>query len=362
MAETIDAEAANNQLDGRPAEQTTTPHAMLVNEQLVYMKARREAEERLAVEDHKSAMSAGTSGVDDWANFDQPEPPPDWVVPDMIERGQAISIVAPGGAGKSIWTLWQTLQLARAGERVGYLDYENTRGTYRGRYKRMGATVDDLAGQVCHWSYPDLPPLDTRLGGRELTNWVDENKITVLVIDTISSVVAGDEDKSSTWLAFYRLSVVPLKARGVTMVLLDHTGKDIARGDRGSSAKRQKWDGQYVVTAGSMDEGFLTFDSRPGSGGKNRSDSMAKLIKFDVVTSPLGFEGEPMNAAQFLVESGQAREERDAAILETWREEGIEPRLWGRDRARDWCKAHGRTIATADLADLVRQYKAGARN
>src|SRR5699024_8804063 len=59
----------------------------------------------------------------------------------------------------------------------------------------------------------------------------------VVVIDTVSRSVTGDENENDTWLSFYRHTGLKLKQAGVSLIRLDHTGKDETKGQRGGSAK-----------------------------------------------------------------------------------------------------------------------------
>jgi hypothetical protein len=60
---------------------------------------------------------------------------------------------------------------------------------------------------------------------------------SLVVLDTTTRMVQGRENDSDTFLQLYRCSLVPLKSRGITVLRLDHPGKDESRGQRGSSAK-----------------------------------------------------------------------------------------------------------------------------
>ena len=70
----------------------------------------------------------------------------------------------------------------------------------------------------------------------------------IVIIDTTSRVVAGKENDADTYLAFYRHTVVPLRARGIALLRLDHPGKDVSRGTRGSSAKKGDVDTEWLLT------------------------------------------------------------------------------------------------------------------
>jgi hypothetical protein len=91
--------------------------------------------------------------------------------------------------------------------------------------------------------------LDTQVGASALVAWVQARGLQVLYLDTISRMIQGPENDADTWLALYRLALLPLKALGVAVVRLDHFGKDQQRGSRGSSAKTQDIDHEWVMTA-----------------------------------------------------------------------------------------------------------------
>jgi hypothetical protein len=70
-----------------------------------------------------------------------------------------------------------------------------------------------------------------------------------VVIDTMSRAVEGAENESDTVRAFYAHTGRALKAAGVAVVRLDHSGKDMSKGQRGSSAKTDDVDVVYRLTA-----------------------------------------------------------------------------------------------------------------
>jgi len=74
------------------------------------------------------------------------------------------------------------------------------------------------------------------MGGRVL-EYLLAAGLPVVVIDTVSRAVKGDENDNDTWLSFYRHTGLKLKQAGVALIRLDHSGKDDAKGQRGGSAK-----------------------------------------------------------------------------------------------------------------------------
>jgi hypothetical protein len=75
----------------------------------------------------------------------------------------------------------------------------------------------------------------------------------VVVVDTLSKFVAGDENESATYLDLNRQIGVRLRRADVAFVRLDHSGKDVERGTRGSSAKQADVDVEYSLSVGVVD-------------------------------------------------------------------------------------------------------------
>jgi hypothetical protein len=79
--------------------------------------------------------------------------------------------------------------------------------------------------------------LDTERGAKELLAAISYYQCEVVVIDTVSRSVEGDENENDTWLSFYRHTGLALKRAEVALIRLDHSGKDEKKGQRGGSAK-----------------------------------------------------------------------------------------------------------------------------
>jgi RecA-family ATPase len=100
----------------------------------------------------------------------------------------------------------------------------------------MGYGPDDL-DNLCYLSFPTLAHLDTEAGSLELLAAAEVYDCEVVVIDTVSRSVGGDENENDTWLNFYRHTGMKLKKAQKALIRLDHTGKDETKGQRGGSAK-----------------------------------------------------------------------------------------------------------------------------
>ena len=64
----------------------------------------------------------------------------------------------------------------------------------------------------------------------------------------MARAVSGGENDADTYRNFYRHTGRHLKAAGVSLLRLDHQGKDIALGQRGSSAKDDDLDVVFRLT------------------------------------------------------------------------------------------------------------------
>jgi hypothetical protein len=69
-----------------------------------------------------------------------------------------------------------------------------------------------------------------------------------VVLDTMTAIVAGEENSADTYRDFHRHTGLPLKSEGVSLLRLDHAGKDVSRGQRGSSSKADELDVVWQLT------------------------------------------------------------------------------------------------------------------
>lgn len=182
----------------------------------------------------------------------------EWLVYPIIPARRIIALFSPPKLGKSLITLEIAQAISRGVRVLGhepakphrclYLDYENDPyGDVRPRLDAMGLAPEHL-GELLYESFPNYPPLDTRAGGEELLLVAQTREAEVVFIDTIGRAVTGEENDNDTWLNWYRHTGQRLKAAGVTVVRLDHTGKDLTKGMRGGSAKYGDVDVAWSMT------------------------------------------------------------------------------------------------------------------
>lgn len=177
------------------------------------------------------------------------------IIPDIINAGQIVSLVGQGGTGKSLLMFDIALALATGQSVLGhppaepmsvlYIDMENPLGDVYKRRTNLGYH-DNRLERLMYYHMPDLPALDTKAGGQFIEAMVGRHSPDLVVFDTISKLVAGEESKSDTWQDLYKYSLVPLRQINCAAVILDHQGHDATKGARGSSAKRDNVDLQWI--------------------------------------------------------------------------------------------------------------------
>lgn len=183
----------------------------------------------------------------DWHKLWADDTEDEWLLEPLIPARRLVALYSAPKVGKSLLMLEIASAIAsgrpvlgqpgQAPRTVLYVDYENDpRGDVRTRLQAIGYTPDDL-DRLRYLSYPVIGGLDTVKGALTLIGCVDEQEAELVVIDTVSRSVAGEENENDTWLNFYRLTGLALKQRGVACIRLDHSGKDETKGMRGGSAK-----------------------------------------------------------------------------------------------------------------------------
>lgn len=257
----------------------------------------------------------------------------EWVLEDVLARGRAHAIYAAHKAGKSLLLLWAILQLVRAGIVVVYLDFEMTEDDLHERLEDMGHGPDSDLSKLRYALLPSLPPLDTREGAKRLLAIVDDVQKEfpadhiVVVIDTTSRAVAGEENSADTIRDFYRYTGLGLKQRGVTWVRLDHAGKDTSLGQRGTSAKGDDVD--IVWRLARTDNGItLTRDAA-------RMGWVPEKVTFHQADDPLRFVRVEEDWPAGTRETADLLDGLDVAVTASTREAALALREANSGRRRD---------------------------
>lgn len=182
-----------------------------------------------------------------------------WLAWPVVPAYRQIVLYAPAKTGKSLITLDIAASMAsgrpilgqenpHGRQHVVYLDYEMTEADLLERLGEMGYEPEDLEGYLHYALLPALPPLNTPEGAkaiRELAQGVDA---VLVIVDTLARAVDGDENDAGTVNDFFRWTGTALKADKRALLRVDHAGKDISKGQRGSSAKEGDVDIVWQLT------------------------------------------------------------------------------------------------------------------
>ena len=137
-----------------------------------------------------------------------------------------------------------------------YMDYEMQQAQL---YERLTAMGYDRATDLTRLHYASLPPigsLDKPEGAKQICDLARTCQAELVIIDTFSRAVEGAENDADTVRNFYRWTALNLKQEGRSLMRIDHAGKDLKKGARGTSAKNDdvdlvwqmtKIDGQLVL-------------------------------------------------------------------------------------------------------------------
>jgi len=285
-------------------------------------------------------------------------PDPVFVVPGLVVQGASTSLYSAPGQGKSLLAQDAALGLAVSGvlfggaverEPVMYVDHENGEEDFRARARSLGLGPDSdwsllHYSLLFHWK-----PLDTAAGGAELTSEAMRLGVRLVVLDTLSKTIDGDENSNDTFARFQRHTLRLLKRVGIGVLLLDHSGKDASRGTRGASAKLGNVDAQYLLSSAGSGPVYVSLFLE-----KNRSGMFPERLDYErrgalhhpVATLPAAA------AAEFELED-KARE-----VISLLDAEAL-PEDWGRVKIRGWLKEHQPLFRVSDkvLERAVRMRK-----
>ena len=220
----------------------------------------------------------------DWQTLWDDDSEDEWILEPLLPARRLVALYSPPKVGKSLLSLEVAAAISCGREvlgatperrwRVLYVDFENDpRGDVRPRLQAMGYKPADL-DHLHYLSFPTLAALDSEAGAAQLLAAVEHYGAELVVIDTLSRAVAGEENDNDTWLAFYRHTGLRLKQAEVACLRLDHSGKDVERGQRGGSAKAGDVDLIWRMTGVTDDRFILTCEA-------NRLPVSQKSVTFE---------------------------------------------------------------------------------
>jgi hypothetical protein len=192
--------------------------------------------------------------VADWTTLHRDEG--EDVVPGLLLPGRWTQFVGAAKSGKSTLLVWTTLRVAdglhpydaspQDPHRILWMDGEMGLADLADIVDGCGYEAEKLDGW---WANTDQPRLDTPAGAERLLKLVDRLKAEVVALDGLNSFLSPGfaEKDDQGWRSLFRLTISPLKRRGIAVVSSDNLGKDTTRGSRGSSVKTDKADAVYAV-------------------------------------------------------------------------------------------------------------------
>lgn len=176
-------------------------------------------------------------------------PPPKWLVPGVLTEGSLAAIYGAPESGKSFLAVDMSMAIAggidwhgRQVERGGVL-YIAAEGA-PGLGKRFRAWKMDRCAQGrgfdLHLMRDDLNLAAEKDGGvRAFVQAVTDElgPLRLIVIDTLNQTAAGADENSAKDMGRYIASMKLLRnATGAAVVVVHHSGKDLSKGMRGSTA------------------------------------------------------------------------------------------------------------------------------
>lgn len=237
--------------------------------------------------EEKAAEEADRNAPLDWLDIWGADIATDYLTGELMERGEQVSLYGPGGEGKSTFARAWALSMAnglpflgkeaKAPVKVLFLDAENGLKIIQREFRKLGIRP---SSNLIYLSFPEVGSLDTDAGGEKFLKLLDAHKPDVVFFDSASRFISGEEDSSGPWIQWHRLVLNPMKARGIASVRLDHPGKDLSRGQRGSSAKTQDVDTIWRFAKSGDLRQLKCERSRPG----NFEIDQSLFVKFDTDT------------------------------------------------------------------------------
>lgn len=254
--------------------------------------------------------------------------PREWLIPGWLPRDGVTSIYAPSGMGKSFYALTLGLELARGGSFAGY-EIETAEKVLYVAAERPRDQRDRLEAWVTHHeeSTPggfellaDAPQLTNPESVSALCDLIEARGFRVVILDTFARMTLGIDENSSRDMGPVMDSLDRIReaTHGGSVTVVHHTGKDTAKGARGSTA-----------FLGALDVGVvLEGDSTALKARVDKSNAGEKPLpewyKLEQVALDELTPGGPKRLSAVLVETyaKQAASDLDPLVLALLREHG----------------------------------------
>ncbi|MGI6249896.1 MAG: AAA family ATPase [Anaerolineaceae bacterium] len=185
------------------------------------------------------------SAIEALEDFEEPEP----LLSNRLHYPGFFNVLAAdGGTGKSYFMLNQCMMIANKGLNTLYIDEEN--GEYlmkkriRALSKGLGSEIPANLFYTCHAGIDIREPAHIV----QLYEWISQNDIAFVVLDSLNAVMAGADENSSKDMkppmqAVHRLA----SDMNVCITAIHHTNKTGSY--RGSTAIKGEVDSLYLLTS-----------------------------------------------------------------------------------------------------------------
>lgn len=172
--------------------------------------------------------------------------PPDELIDGVLLEGRTHQVFCGPGKGKSWLALWMAVKLVNRGLRVLYLDKENGARIIRNRLVELGAD----AGKVDRCLvYVPFPTLD--LDPDAVEDYIKSlDGFSLVIFDSWINYLAAaglDENSNGDLARWSTTFCTEARKRNISVLLLDHVGKDSGNGSRGASRKLDEMDVAWEV-------------------------------------------------------------------------------------------------------------------
>lgn len=201
----------------------------------------QEGEERPLIEDWRNEVLSADTRID--------LPPLKPILSPILNEGEAMIIYAKTGVGKSWFAMEMGKVIAEGGSflgrysvetprRVFYVDGEMGVRPFQDRLDKMKVHTGNLKYKTCDFPN-DCKPWD--FAKEEFQNalirCVKEFQSDVAFLDNLTTLYFADKtNQQESWIIMQSF-ILRLRNSGLAVVIVDHSGKGVGLGPRGTSAK-----------------------------------------------------------------------------------------------------------------------------
>jgi hypothetical protein len=155
----------------------------------------------------------------------EPIPIP-YLISPIILRGNYHLLTGPIGNMKSYFSLWLGSKLAEAGQKVLFVDKENSLVMIQARARSMGLVDSD---KLIYWcerpGENETAPPDFKQGLKLYHKIVETWDNPVIIFDTLNRFAPGLDENSVKDTTFITDSLMSLRNKGATIIALHQVGK-----------------------------------------------------------------------------------------------------------------------------------------